>query len=168
MLAAMACARAPASTGSQDVVPPCPLLGPETPDSVRGFVYLAGSQPGTFVVLRQGRGRGILLDADRALLEQFVGMEVVALGVLRGNETFPLTDGRFEVKRVVARMRGTERLYDGYLRRHVTGDVLEACGGERYRLGPLTAKEVRDGARVVITDLESPAGVIKELRPGTP
>ncbi|HEY0035719.1 MAG TPA: hypothetical protein VGB66_03475, partial [Longimicrobium sp.] len=71
-LALAACARG--------TPPPGDAHSAAAADTLRGRLEVVGSEPGTSVVLLDGRGGGVTLEGERALLLALAGLEVMVRG----------------------------------------------------------------------------------------
>ena len=131
-VAALACSRGTAAT---------PGVSPAAADSLRGVVRVAGSEPGTSIVLRTSSGAEVTLVGARDVLERLQGLEVRADGAPAG--------GRFRVERVAVRAWAGVPARDGILARDGERWVLETADGRRLPIALLPeALRGRAGARV--------------------
>ena len=139
VLASCALALAACARGTP---PPADAHTTAAADTLRGRLEVVGSEPGTSVVLLDGRGGGVTLEGERALLLPLSGLEVM----VRGRPDGPRT---FHVERFAVRAADGVPAVDGVLAREGGRDVLVLEDGRRVPLA-YTPEALRGmhGARV--------------------
>lgn len=110
-----------------------PAATPVGADSLRGTVDVVGSEPGTWVVLRQGGGRrDATLLGDDTLLRRLAGLEVAVWGAAE-------RPGTFRVTRLAVRSANGVPAVDGMLTRAGQGFALVTDDGRRLPIVQLPA-----------------------------
>ena len=137
-LAVMACARG-APPSSDNGAP----VATTSADTLRGTVEVVGSEPGTQVVLTDGRGGAVTLEGERQVLLALQALEVTVHGRMEADPR------RFVVERIAVRSANGVPAVDGVIAREGGRLLLVTGDGRRLPVPHLPAQLAgRVGARV--------------------
>jgi len=137
-LAVLACA--PGAPPSADNEAP---VATASADTLRGTVEVVGSEPGTSVVLTDGRGGAVTLEGERQVLLALQALEVTVHGRMMEGPR------RFHVERVAVRSANGVAAVDGVIAREAGRAVLVTGDGRRLPVPHLPAQlAAKVGARV--------------------
>ena len=137
-LAVLACAPGAAPPSSDTGAPGATASA----DTLRGTVEVVGSEPGTSVVLADGRGKYVTLEGERPVLLALQALEVMVEGRME-------EPGRFRVERVAVRSANGVPAVDGVIAREGGRLVLATGDGRRIPVPHLPAQLAgKVGARV--------------------
>jgi hypothetical protein len=137
-LALLACA--PGAPPSADNEAP---VATASADTLRGTVEVVGSEPGTSVVLTDGRGGAVTLEGERQVLLALQALEVTVHGRMMEDPR------RFRVDRVAVRSANGVAAVDGTIARDGGRPVLVTGDGRRLPVPHLPAQLAgKVGARV--------------------
>jgi len=137
-LAVLACA--PGAPPSADNEAP---VATASADTLRGTVEVVGSEPGTSVVLTDGRGGAVALEGERQVLLALQALEVTVRGRMVEDPR------RFRVERVAVRSANGVAAVDGVIAREGGRLLLVTGDGRRLAVPHLPAQlAAKVGARV--------------------